>query len=123
MAGHSSACLGSAKLCQKLFDALNQKIPNVIYKQGKNKCSFGAVGGRKIFAWVNSHSSRNPQLNVWFLGGANQSKQFIELSINPRHETDGSWAEYGGSFTIKNDKQLAEAVEFLVSISYPTSIH
>ena|SRR6266496_283921 len=122
MANHSSACSSSSKLCQQLFDSLNQRIPNLTYKQGPNKCSIGVIGGRKIFAWINSHSSLCRRVNVWFLGDSNGACNLTELSINARSQTEGTWAEYGGSFTIENEEQLAEAVEFLSSVSYPASI-
>lgn len=80
------------------------------------------IGGRKIFAWINSHSSLCRRVNVWFLGDSNGACNLTELSINARSQTEGTWAEYGGSFTIENEEQLAEAVEFLSSVSYPASI-
>jgi hypothetical protein len=122
MANHSSACSSSSNLCEQLFDTLSQTIPNLTYKQGNNKCSFGVTGGRKIFAWVNSHHSRYRRVNVWFLGDLSAAANFTKLTVNPRNKTEGSWAEYRGSFMIEHDDQLVEAAKLLATVSYPASI-
>src|SRR5436190_14269387 len=62
MANHNLACQASARLCERLADALSKKVDHLEYKKGNNKCSIGASGGRKIFAifaWV-THDSRAP---------------------------------------------------------------
>jgi len=123
MADHSGASPESKNLCERLFRALNQRIPNLEYRKGANKCSIGVIGGRKIFAWINSHSSRKSRLNIWFLGNLDQASRFRGLSVQARKTAaSGSWADYEGSFSVDNDEQLADAVELLVSVSYPESI-
>ncbi len=122
MANHSLACQASKDLCDRLFEALNQRIPDLKYNKGGNKCSFKVVNARKVFAWVNSHSQRNSHLNIWFLGKSDQTEGFKALDIRPRNETEGTWADYGGSFRVEDQRQLSEAVELLCSISYPASL-
>jgi hypothetical protein len=119
---HELACSASRELCQQLFEALNQRIPNLKYKKGANKCSISVEGARRVPVWINSHSLRARTLNVWFLGDPKPEMQLDELKIHPRSKTEGSWAEYGGSFMIKNDKQFEEAVKFLVDVSFPAAL-
>jgi hypothetical protein len=124
MANHKDSCARSKLFCEQLFTGLNKKIGNLEYGQGANKCSIKARGNGVIFAWVNSHSSRVGRLNIWFLGDAEEAKKFPGLEIKPRNNPDnaGGWAGWGGSFSINNERQLAEAISLLLSISYPQSI-
>jgi hypothetical protein len=122
MANHDNACANSKQLCELLFCELNKKIGNLVYKNGPNKCSIRSTG--KIFVWVNSHHQIIKHLNVWFLGDADKAEKFTGLNIRPRRnlEKAGGWREWGGSFDIDSEKQLAEAVELLFAISYPESL-
>ena len=122
MADHSTACSGSAKLCQRLFDALHEKAANLTYEIGPNKCKITFPGARRVPVWVNSHSSRVPSLNVWFLGNPKPGMQFAGLIIRPRSMTESSWGEYGGSFMLTTEEQVEEAVEFLVNVSLPAAM-
>jgi len=121
MANHSSSCDGSKSICQKLFEALNQRIENLIYEQQDNKCKFKATGARKAFAWINTHGSRSPKIEIWFLGDLDAARKFSTLTIRPRKPTNSSWGEYHGRFNVENAKQLEQAVELLASISCPYS--
>lgn len=121
MSAHSNCCSNPKDLCQNLFTALNQRVPKLKYEKGKNKCSFGIDGARKKFAWINTHSKRESKIEIWFLGDLDDARKFALLQIRPRTPTDSSWDEYHGRFDIKNIEQLEQAVELLVSISYPAS--
>jgi hypothetical protein len=121
MGAHSKGCSSSKALCENLSAALQQKVPNLTYKVGKNKCSFGIDGARKIFAWVNTHSNRGSKIEIWFLGDLEATKKFFLLEIRPRTPTESSWDEYHGRFDIENKEQLEQAVDLLVSVSCPAS--
>jgi hypothetical protein len=122
MANHKRASSESKSLCERLFASLEQRLGHLTYKQGKNKCSIEGTG--RVFAWVNSHSIRTTSINIWFLGSADAAKQFSGLSIHARPNPDeaGGWEPYGGSFNIKTESQLFEAVELLSTISFPESL-
>jgi hypothetical protein len=119
MANHLKACASAKSLCQKLFESLNQRIPNLEYEQQKNKCKFKASRARKAFAWVNTHGFRSSKIEIWFLGDLDEARKYPTLIIRPRTPTEGSWDEYHGRFYISNSEQLEAAIELLFSISYP----
>jgi len=122
MANHSSACLATQKLCDQLFEGLCEKIGHLVCSHGPNKCSIRGKG--TIFAWVNSHSSRAGRLNIWFRGDAKAAARFASLEVVPRGNpvNAGGWGGWGGHFNIENEKQLLEAMDLLLEISYPASI-
>jgi len=119
MANHSKSCAGAKGLCQRLFDALNQRIPNLEYERQENKCKFKASGSRKAFAWVNTHGFRSSKIEIWFLGNLDDARKYWKLIIRPRTPTNSSWDEYHGRFDISNAEQLEAATELLFSLSYP----
>ena len=123
MANHRNASSGSKSLCEQLFEALNEKIPNLEYEQQGHKCKLKARGARRALAWINSHSSNQARLNIWFAGSMAEAQKFDELDAHPRRtpENAGHWAPYEGSFNINNSGELKVAVELLVKISYPQS--
>ena len=121
MAGHSKGCSDSARLCDKLHIELRERVSNLEYKQGANKCSFGISGARKIFAWVNTHGRREPKIEIWFLGDLAKTARFDRLEIRPRKKTQSSWDDYHGRFDIADAFQLEQAVDLLVSVACPAS--
>jgi hypothetical protein len=101
---------------------LGKRICPLVYKQGKNKCSIKGAG--KVFAWINSHAKKEGCINIWFRGSAEATKRFTSLRIHARPNPGdaGGWEAYGGSFNIRTEKELTEAVELLSSISFPDSL-
>ena len=112
---HKDACSDSRKLCDQLFEALNQKLIGVYRKQSGHYCDLCA--GRK-FAYI-SHSKRRAHLNIWFLGSANEAMRFGGLKVKPRSETAGTWNDWGGSFTASDVQQVKQAARLLCKISCP----
>ena len=112
---HKDACSDSRKLCDQLFEALNQKPIGVERKQGGHYCDLWA--GR-TFAYI-SHSKRTGHLNIWFLGSEDEAKEFEGLKVKPRSETAGTWNDWGGSFTASDVQQVTQAARLLHRVSYP----
>ena len=112
---HKDACSDSRKLCDQLLEALYQKPLGADRKQSGHYCDLWA--GRK-FAYV-SHSKRKAHLNIWFLGSADEAKEFEGLRIKPRRVTSGTWNDWGGSFTVSDVQQVKQAARLLRKISYP----
>jgi hypothetical protein len=121
MANHRSSSFRSQHLCQRLFEALEKRLGPLAYEHGENKCSIQGSGS--VFAWVSSHAVNYGSINVWFLGNAGDAKGFSGLTIYKRaNPSAAGWGPYGGSFNIRDERQIAEAVKLLAAASYPKSL-
>jgi len=119
MASHEESCSESGKLCEQLFDFLKQRIGGLTCERGQNWCAYRGHG--KVFAYV-WHSTKDAWVNVWFRGSAAAVARFPKLGIQPRNATSGTWKKVGGCFKVNNEREIADAVELLSSVSYPLSI-
>jgi hypothetical protein len=120
MSNHASAGPNSKHLCERLFEELEKRLRPLTYEQGKDKCSIRGVGS--VFVWIARHTKNYGSINVCFCGDANDAMRFSGLTIYKRANLTGVWKPYGGSFNIRSEKQLLEAVELLSTISYPKSL-
>jgi hypothetical protein len=120
MASHKKCCSESGKLCEQLFDFLKQRIGDLTCERGQNWCAYRGHG--KVFAYV-WHSTKDAWVNVWFRGSAGDGACFPKLEIRPRNPTSGTWKKFGGCFKVNNEREIADAVELLSSVSYPLSIY
>jgi hypothetical protein len=107
-------------LCDQLFEALRQKIPDLKIRHEGRLCLMWSTGA--AIAWASP-------VRIWggirlsFVGELQQLKQFpasiISLKTTP---VTSMWGDCYVSFSISNNAQLTEAVELLYTISYPLTM-
>jgi hypothetical protein len=115
MTNHNTTSPKSTTLCDRLFEALQRKIPNLKMKNGGDWYSLWSTG--MVIAWV-SRIKIWGGIRVWFAGDSESVKGFLASAITPRMAPIGGvWGDCYGSFKISNEAQLAEAVELLSKIS------
>jgi hypothetical protein len=108
-------------MCVQLFEALRQRIDGLQCRKVKTWCCYFALGRRKRFAYV-THRVRTGRLEVWALGEIQDTSVFPNLDIRPRMPTEGTWGtNYPTKFSVRDQSQVRDAVEFLFSVSYPLS--
>jgi len=120
MSDHIEASLGSKNMCQKLFDCLAEKIPNLKRSQSKNWCGFYQAG-RNRFAYI-SHRKQSSDIQIWCSGDVEDLLNESRIEVIPREEIKSGWEEkYPARFYVKSDLDIDPACDLLYKISYPTS--
>lgn len=116
MKAHYEASEQSRMFCEKLFEKLSLKIPNLKRSESQNWCGLNQINGPR-FAYIN-HKKRLPRIEVWCTGDPEKLKKFDKLEVRLRDDIRGSWEErFPGRFIIENENQLDDAVILLITIS------
>lgn len=111
MSNHASAGPESKHLCERLFEELEKRLGPLLYRRGQEMCTVRNETG--VIACVNSHAQAYGSINIWFRGNAGKDNHFRALHICSQSKSNA----YGGSFKIRTEEQLLEAVDFLATIS------
>jgi hypothetical protein len=121
MSNHDhSSCSESRSFCDRLFDALSQRIEGLQRTKHKTWCCFFQPG-RMRFAYV-THRMRTSRIEVWALGKVDALSSYASLKITPRAPTTGTWGKnYPTRFRVESASQLKDAEDFLFHVSYPKS--
>jgi len=120
MSDHEEACDESKALCDRLFECLSQRIPNLnrvetirwcgLYQQGRNR-----------FVYVN-HRKRMSRIEVWCLGDPAELQSITTLNVEHRQPTTGGWGElFQSRFFVDHLSEIDPACELLYQVSYRLS--
>jgi hypothetical protein len=107
-------------LCEQLFQALAQKIPDLRIKHNDHWSSISNNGLAMI--WMTENRVWG-SVKVWFLGDAKSARNFsatrIKLKLTP---VPSLFGDCRGDFRISEQDQISQAVELLDTVSYPALI-
>jgi hypothetical protein len=102
-------------LCDRLFQALRQKIPGLQIKNNDEWSSIWSTGA--VIAWV-SYGKIRSGITVWFIGDSEKAKKISASALALKTTSIASaWGNCCGSFMISKDDQIAEAVEMIFAVS------
>jgi hypothetical protein len=120
MSAHTEASYESQYLCEKLFEMLLSRIPQLNRKQTKQWCALYDFG-RNRFAYV-SHRKRLSRIEVWCSGDVDELKKYSSIDVIPRDEIRGGWEEkFPARFVIDDESDIPAACDLLFNISYRAS--
>lgn len=117
MSGHVEACESSKDLCDKLYECLLRRIPNLRRIEGENYCAL-YQNNRKKFAYIR-HRKKMFRIQIWPLGNPHELQKYTTLTIRPRKSLTPGWAEsFTCSFFVDDVSEIDEACEPLYKVSF-----
>jgi hypothetical protein len=121
MNSHSTASDNSKALCDELFAALGELIPNLQRNSTKGSCGIWQAGKTR-FAYV-YHSKTQSQVEVWCRGEVNKLlANDPGLNVRARDNPRPGWEEsFPARFRVYQSQQIPKAAEYLKRVSYIAS--
>lgn len=122
MSGHSEGSTDSKRICDLLYDALSQRIPDLRRTQTEKWCGLHRTGMRR-FAYV-AHRTSTGGVQVWCAGDPSSlATAGRGLRVVPRENTPKrGWEQnFPARFTIETEDQVGPAADMLYSVSYLSS--
>ena len=117
MSGHFKACENSKSLCNKLYECLSVKIPNLKRVETKGWCALYQLN-RNRFAYIR-HRKNISRIEVWCLGDPPGLQNNISLEVVSRKEIKAGWAErFQARFFVDQLSEIESACQLLFQISY-----
>ena len=101
-----------------LYSRLDEKLPDLRYKETKEMCSL-FVEGQRRFAYV-SHRIRTGNIHVWVLGSAKCFLSHNAGQMYVQHERAGiGWRDFHGPFELTTIADVEVAAQAMLEISVP----
>lgn len=117
MNNHDESHWASALLCDRLFQSLSQRIPDLYREKRQRWCCFFKLGCKR-FAYV-SHRKKSVRLEIWFLGEVESPDRYPSLEIRRRSPTSGGFGRaFTARFYLDDLAQMKDAVDLLYEVSY-----
>jgi hypothetical protein len=121
MTAHTLASNESENLCDQLFAALQEVIPNLQRSSTKGSCGLYQEGSVR-FAYV-YHATSKPQIVVWCRGDAAELQRHDNgLGVEMRDNQSPGWTErFLAHFRITKAEQISAAARLLAQVSFTKS--
>ena len=121
MKAHTLALEESKNLCNELFAALQQAIPNLKRSATQASCGLYQEGNAR-FAYV-YHRVTQLQIEIWCRGDVDELQRYDQgLVVKMRNTQNPGWErEFPARFQFRNLNQITTALTLLVQVSFPAS--
>lgn len=120
MSDHTEACQESKALCDKLYEHLSRRIPNLKRAQTTRWCGL-YQSDKTRFGYIN-HRKNMSRIEVWCLGDPAELQSNSSLKIIPREETRGGWGKgFQARFFVDDTSQIDPACDVMYQVSYRLS--
>ena len=120
MATYDEASIGSASLCDQLFERLAAKIPTLKRRELTKSCAIFQQG-KKPFAYVYYRKNADA-VEVWCRGDVRNLSAFSGITFRPRRTRGAGWqTSFPGRFRLQSQNEIEVAARCLIEEAYPAT--
>jgi len=120
MLDHNEACDGSKDLCDRLFECVSTRIPNLLQLKTKTTCAL-YQSGRTKFAYIR-HRKRISRIEIRCLGDTIMLQKSTSLNVKPVGEKRGNLGGgFQARFFVDQPSEINSACNLLYQVSYGLS--